>query len=508
MKTIAQIGHLANQSGGTDGPPDRPVSAPPAAAPHHREHGGLSGSIRFFGKAAWAPVALMLAMLSGCLEEHLVWSPDGARAAVIEKDGLHFCDPEGRLSPLALAGADHVAWFSDSQRIVVARTRNVGDWASIAKVLGRERAGAIAAEADETWGKLEAGGIWSVLSAGIGESNRQSLVKISLRERHGDALRGKLSPGDWENLKSDHVELADLLVARIDGDRVIPGALLHESLEKINDIRLSPGGGAIAFTTDLASDNDNESRLILARVDGAGVTNVAERTAAYPAWAPDGRSLVYVQSAEGGKKDVRLATLVRREVFDAAGQLKLQENPDELAGMIFSNLVRVRCLKDGRILFNSVKFSLPISSKDIDTERENLFVLDPTRQATLVRVIPRGEEENMPKNLTFFEPSPDEQRVLVGGVDGDVSILTIATGEVARWQKAGDYNLMAAPVWRNNEEFTYARRNPTAGGKPPARKAEVVLRRITSQNSGEETVLSKDWPVDTLESVFSPSDSK
>jgi len=31
-----------------------------------------------------------------------------------------------------------------------------------------------------------------------------------------------------------------------------------------------------------------------------------------------------------------------------------------------------------------------------------------------VRVIPRGEEENMPKNLTFFEMSPDEQRVLVG----------------------------------------------------------------------------------------------
>jgi hypothetical protein len=459
-------------------------------------------------KAVWVPAALMLALLSGCLEEHLVWSPDGKRAAVIEKDGLHLCDPAGKLTPLLVPGANHAAWLSDSQRLAVACTRNVGDWATISQVLGRDRAAAVAAEAKGIWDKLAAGGRWGALTSGFGENNHQSLVKLLLRERHADALRGKLSAADWEGLKAEHVELANLLIARIDGDRVIPGPVLHEGLEKISDIRVSPGDRAIAFTTDLAQDNDDESRLFVARVDAPGVTTVAERTAAYPAWTSDARSLVYVQAAEGGKKDVRLATLVRREVFDARGMIALQEKPDDMAGMIFSNLIRVRCLKDGRILFNAVEFNLPMSTKDIDAEREKLFVVDSARQSTLVRLIPRGEEENMPKNLTFFEPSPDEQRVLVGGFDGEVSILTIATGEVQKLQKAGEYNLMAAPAWRNNEEISYARRNPTENGKPPARKAEIILEKPSPAKGDHEIVLSQEWSVDTLESVFSEADKK
>jgi hypothetical protein len=79
---------------------------------------------------------------------------------------------------------------------------------------------------------------------------------------------------------------------------------------------------------------------------------------------------------------------------------------------------------------------------------------------------------------------------------------------VSKLQDPGDYNLMAAPVWRNKNEITYARRNPTAEGKPPARKAEVVLRKIVSEKGAEDKVLSGDWSLDTLESVFSPSDKK
>jgi hypothetical protein len=449
----------------------------------------------------------MLAVLGGCLEEHLVWSPDGQRAAVIAKDGLHFCDPEGKLTPLLLPDVDQVAWFSDSQRLAVARTRNVSDWTSIARVLGRERAAAVTAEAEGIWRKLEAGGPWGVLTMAIGDNKRQTVAKIFLRDHHQEALRPKLSPGDWDNLKSEHVDLADLLIVRIEGDKVLAGPVLHEGLEKIENIRVSPGDRAIAFTTDLTPDNDKEGRLFLAEAGTARVTTVAERTAMYPDWTPDARSLVYMQAAEGGEKgDLRLATLVRREVLDEGGQIKLQEKPDELAGMVFSNTARVRCLRDGRIFFNAVEFSLPVATKDVDAEREKLFVLDPARQSTLVRVIPRVEEENMPKNLTFFEVSPDEQRLLVGGFEGEVSVLTIATGDVGKLQKAGDYGLMAAPVWRNNDEITYARRNPAVEGKQPPRQAEIVLQKFSPTKGDHETVLSKDWSVETLESVFSGSD--
>jgi hypothetical protein len=459
--------------------------------------------------ASWVVAALMFALLGGCLEEHLVWSPDGKRAAVIAKDGLHLCDLEGKLTPLLLPDIEMAAWFGDSRQLAVARQRTVGDWTSIAQVLGPERATEVTAEAEGIWAKLEAGGPWGVLTMALGDNKRQTVVKIFLRDHHQEALRSKLSPGDWDNLKSEHVDLADLLIVRIEGDKVLAGPVLHEGLEKIENIRVSPGDRAIAFTTDLTPHNDKEGRLLLTEAGTAGVTTVAERTAMYPDWTPDARSLVYMQAAEGGEKgDLRLATLVRREVLDASGQIKLQEKPDDLAGMVFSNFARVRCLRDGRIMFNAVEFSLPVTNKDVEAEREKLFVLDPARQSTLVRVIPRGEEENMPKNLTFFELSPDEQRVLVGGFEGEVSLLTIATGDVGRLQKAGDYGLMAAPVWRNNDEITYAKRNPVENGKQPARQAEIVLQEISPAKGDRETVLSKDWSVDMLESVFSGSDKK
>jgi len=449
----------------------------------------------------------MLALLGGCLEEHLVWSPDGKTAAVIAKDGLHFCDAEGRLTPPLLSGVYAVAWLGDGQRVVVARAHVAEGWADVAQALGPERAAQVTAQAADVWTKLGAGSPWGVLTMELGKKNAQSVMRVFLRERYGEALRAKITSGEWDEVKSAQVEINELLTARIEGAMVRPGPVLHEGVEKIEALRVSPGDQAIAFTTDLTPDNDKECRLWLTRVDVAGATTVAERTAAYPDWTPDARSLVYFQAAEGGNKDdLRLATLVRRGVFSDSGQIKLQEKPDDLAGVLFSSHARVRCLRDGRIVFNSVEFSLPVTNKDVEADREKLFVVDTARQSTLVRVIPRGEEENMPKNLTFFELSPDEQRLLVGGFEGEVSVLTIATGDVGKLQKAGDYGLMAAPVWRNNDEITYARRNPAVEGKQPPRQAEIVLQKFSPAKGDHETVLSKDWSVETLESVFSGSD--
>jgi hypothetical protein len=561
MKNALRLARLVNQPSGRDGPPDfakasswpvpdegpsrslqsvgglgRPISIPArpatfakasaasrmqncppqlqrrrAVAPYQLLQAILRGIIMRSQTASWVLAALMLVLLGGCLEEHLMWSPDGKRAAVIAKDGLHFCDPEGKLTPLLLPGVDRVAWFSNSQQLAVARTRSVGDWASIARAIGSARAAAITAKADEIWSKVEAGAQLDVLikSAFLNGLKETQPLSILLRERHGEALKAKLSPGDWDSLKAAQVDLTDLLIVRVDGDQIRPGIVLHEGLEKIENIRVAPGDRAIAFTTDLAPGNDKECRLLLARVDIGGATTVAERTAFFPDWTPDCRSLVYVQAAEGGAKgDLRLGTLVRRVALDEHDVIKIQKDTEELAGLLFSNAARVRCLRDGRIMFNAVEFSLPVTNKDVEAEREKLFVLDPARQSTLVRVIPRGEEENMPKNLTFFELSPDEQRVLVGGFEGEVSLLTIATGDVGRLQKAGDYGLMAAPVWRNNDEITYAKRNPVENGKQPARQAEIVLQEISPAKGDHETVLSKDWSVEMLESIFSGSDKK
>ncbi len=462
-------------------------------------------------RSTFAAVAatLFFLLLSGCLEKHFVWSPDGNRAAVIAKDGLHLCDPEGKLSPLLLPNIYAAVWVGDSQRLVVARERKVGDWAPVARVLGPERAGKIAAEADTLWQKLEAGGQWGILTNDLRQRKDVAVFITYLRERYGEALRAKMNAGEWDEVKSLQAEISELVMARIVGEQIQPGTQLHEGLEKIKDIRVAPGDRTVAFTTDMALDNDNECRLLVARIDATGAVTVAEHTDGYADWTADGRSLVYVQASGGGAKDdLRLGTLVRREVIASDGTIKAADKSEDLAGIMFGSTIRVRCLRDGRIIFNAVEFNLPVAKTDADVEREKLFEWDPARQGTLVRLLPRGEEEKMPKNLTFFEVSPDERRVLVGGFGGEVSVLTLATGDVEQLQKAGDYNLMGAPVWRNAGEITFARRNPAADGKPPARKAEIVLRKVVLNKGDQEKVLSQGWPDAMLESVFSGSDKK
>ena len=467
--------------------------------------------VRGLGRMSAALAALgTILLLAGCLEKHLVWSPDGRRAAVIAKDGLHFCDPEGNLTPLLLPEVTQAAWLGDSERLVLVRARQVGDWPTIVRAAGEERAAAWAAQAEAIWQQLTAGGKWGDLTKEDGKDKTAALLKILLRDRHGEALRAKLSAGDWDELASKRVELNELVTARVAGGQVEAGAVLHAGLEKIEDVRVAPGGRAVAFTTDIALGNDDECRLWVAPVGGPTAASAAEHTNLFPDWTADGRSLVYLQAAGSGlkKDDLRLATLVRHEVIDGGGQLKIAEKREELAGLMFSNNTRVRCLRDGRILFNAVEFSLPIATRDADVEREKLFAWDPARQSTLARMIPRQEQEKLPKNLMFFEVSPDETRLLVGGVDGEVGVLTLATGDVEELQKAGDYNLMAAPVWRNAEEVTFARRNPPADAKNPERKAEVVRRKVVMQSGDQETVLSRGWTRETLESVFSPGEKK
>ena len=452
--------------------------------------------------------AAIVLLLAGCLEKHVIWSPDGTRAAVIAKDGLHFCDPDGKLTPLLMPGVRAAAWLGDSQGLVVARQRKAADWASIVQSIGPERAGKIEARAEADWKQWEKDGRWGVFPEVSGKRKDEPALNLFLCENHGEALRAKLTAKNWNDFKSKEAVINDVMRARLVGDQVQPGTVLHECLENIDDIRISPDGRAVAFTTDTVADDESDCLLFLALIDTAGASRVADRTAANPDWAPDGRSLVYIQaSGQKAKDDVRLATLVRREVMDDKGRIRIGEKAEELAGMFFQDTDRVRCLRDGRILFNAIELTLPVAGKDFPAdEHERLFALDLARQATLVRMIPGENQEKMPKRLAFFEVSPDEQRVLVGDIDGDVSVLTLATGDVAQWQEAGEYNLWGAPVWRNSEEITYAERNPLIDGKKPARKAEIILRKAVPGQGDKEKVLSRNWPDEMLESVYTGSD--
>jgi len=451
---------------------------------------------RGVARFAFAPLALTLLLLTGCLEKTLVWSPDGNRAAVITNDGLRLCAADGKLSAEPLPDAYRMAWLADSQQLVLARKTKASQWTPVARALGPEAAAALIAKAEAAWQKLQTGSDWGLVKLGVHGSPDEHALTIYLRERYGDAFRAKVDAAEWDNLAGKKIDVHELVMARLDGDKLVTGTLLHEGLGEIKEIRLAPGDKAVAFTAERKAGKDDPLQLMLTRVNGTGATPVAERVAAFPDWTADGRSLVYVQASGGdAKDDLRLGTLVQREVLDEGGKVAVKADVKYLAGWIFSGNTRVRCLRDGRILFNAGEISLPIAAEDYGEQREQLFAVDLARHATLVRMIPRRQEEKLPQTLAFFEVSPDEEQVLLGWFDGTVSLLTMATGEVDQVQKGiKDDGLQGQPVWRTDGEFSYTRRTKEKDGQKPARTAEIVLRR----GDKDVTVLSASWPDDLV----------
>ena len=440
--------------------------------------------------------ALVCVILAGCgfEEQRLIWAPDGQRAAVLDHQKFYLTDAVGKLTPALAENVQRVAWFGDSQRLVLATTRNVFKWAELAEEIGPEKTQEVVASAEAEWKKIQNGTSWEDASKKLELGNANTL-SLYLCEHHGANLRAKVDEKTWKQIEGQAVVgINQLVFARLEGDRLVLGRVFHHGLGNYADIRIAPGDRAVAFLADLALEKDSGTRLFVMPADG-GIVEVARMVASFPDWTPDGRSLAYVQGAvEGGGNGQlpQLGALLVRRVFADDGTVALAPEPQALAGCILTGAIRVRCLRDGRILFNTAEISLPISKADGGSEREQLFAIDPARQSTLVRLIPRSAENRMPSGLTFFEVSPDEKRVLFGTDKGEVRLLALATGQVDEVQNAGD-ELSGVPQWRNAEEFSYTRRNAEKDGVKPAHECDLVLRR-----GDQETVLSAAWPAEML----------
>lgn len=445
------------------------------------------------------PLLAVLLLLAGCLEKNILWSPDGRRAVVFAQEGLYLTDGDGRLSSLLAPGAYRAAWLGDSRQLVIARRIRAGTWDEAARLLGAERAGKLAAFIETRWQKSPADTL-AKLRVEKAEKAETALWQIYLRDQHESDVRAQLDPDAWKVWQSVQVEAHVLALARIEADALAWGATLFGGAGEIEEIRVAAGDRAVAFVAPpgyaLPGQADDELQLWVARVAGPAAELIAARVAAYPDWTADGRDVAYVQANSGAERDqLRLGTLVQRPVFDAAGGWIEKPELRELAGFLFSDRVRVRCLRDGRILFNGVELSLPIAAEDFGETREQLFALDPTRQATLVRLVPRKREANLPKSLAFFEVSPDEKQLLFGDFNGAVAVLTLASGEVEEVQDAAKDNLQGQPVWRAAGEFSYTRR---AADKAAARKVEIVLR-----TGGKDRAISAGWSDDLVNRLFS-----
>ena len=444
-----------------------------------------------------------LLLLTGCFEmQRVFWSPDGQQAVVVtEKDGdLYFCDSKGELSEPLLSNVYTAAWFGDSQRLALAQQETYTNWSALAAVLTPERRENVRRLVDQLLAGIESGKNLDQLTKDAKESDKPFLdacalyARDELPERFQNALQNATNKvGDFK-LGKIGANLSCLKIARVSQDHIEPTTVLAREFLPIWNIRVAPDNRTIAYTT-LSEDY---LFLSVAAVSGTQPAKpVDETVAAYPDWTTDSRSLVYIKAAgEGEQKDLALASVVRRQVVGTNGEVQVSKDKDELAGLLFNPLAKVRCLRDGRIIFAAAELQLPATANDMP-QREQFFALDPERQATLTPLVPRGKIESLPESLGWFEVSPDQKRIAVGGEKCSVSLFTIASGNVSTVQPTTDMDTKCLPVWRTPDELCYSLVSSYKTPTNTEHQAQLVLWR-----NGETNVLSTNWPAEVRKELL------
>jgi len=446
-------------------------------------------------------LAFVALALAGCLQDRLAWSPDGQRLAIVTAEGLHLADASGRVSPLLAHGVYRAAWLPDSQRVALARRREAKTFAEVAAALGPDRTRTLVAKAETVWRQLKdlprSDGFDQRLAQDVGDDLGGILAYLREQPQHLAALREKFG-ADWK--KEDEtkpIDLHEVVLARVVGQALEPGPTLVVGLPPIRSLRPAPGGSALAFTrqTELSLQRDNGICVWVVPVDGSAPPALAAtQSSTQPDWSSDGRSLVFFKTSGGAGDDLRLGTLTSREVLNPAGRLRLAEETADLAGLIFHQQSRVRCLRNGRVIFNATPFQLPTLGAG-EKDREQLFAIDPARKTSVDSLVPTHELARLPKALSAFEVSPDDRQVLFGSENGEVWRLTLATGQVEAIAPAiesdkdrGEGENFPAPVWRAAGEPTFLRKVPIGSHPAGASPFQLVLRR------GEtESILSQTW---------------
>ncbi|HPM24535.1 MAG TPA: hypothetical protein PLP66_11570 [Phycisphaerae bacterium] len=462
--------------------------------------------------------AVLLGGICGCVpEKRVAWSPDGHWATVKAADGLYLCDESGKLSARLVEGVNSVAWLPDSKHLLWSRTEPVTTWEALLPLLTPEQRKTIETRGPRLREELMAHqGDWDGFEPesihGLTDGETPALL-IYVRDKLGDGLPEKL--GDkWNELKelTANANILDLVPLN---DAGTPGAarVIVRSINAYEDLCVSPSGKLVAYRSAAASGSQPPALFVVA-LDGGTPQLVADHAAAYPDWSADSRYIVYAATNTPGDdddKNLRLGVVARRQVCGAGGTLLAElPDPEELAGIVFQNWVRVRCLRDGRVLFATLEVHMPCVSADMP-QRAGLFAVDPGRQPGVTRLTSRAAENELPGLLLLFEVSPDERHLAVPGDDGRTAILTLATGAV--WPVVGEGEcdrLRTVPAWRSRDELCCA---VVPGSNGEQQRAEIALLKLDfDARQVERRIISTGWPgeivVDFLQDKSFPPQSQ
>jgi len=443
-------------------------------------------------RVGWWLIVLSLAA-AGCVPEAKVaWSPDGRRAAVLAADDLCLCDADGKLSARAAEKVLGVAWAYDSKRLVVLHQEQVATWDEAKALLDVPEVAAVIAlarqakaEALAHEGPLED---FKPTCLDWAPPTRIALATMYLRDVEPAGLPEKL--GDkWEEAKKVTVPLAVVEVGDVADDLTVrfrPPVV--RTFEGLAALRVSPDGRRVACVGTPAAVRSEDLALWVVPLEGGALRQVAERVSRFPDWSVDGRFLVYAAAtaaAVQGQQHLRLGTLSRREVARLDGTLLDKfADAEDLAGVLFHDRLKVRCLDGDRIVFDGGAVRLPCTAAELPAGAD-LFLLDLATRGTVTRLRPEGDQDALPA-AAWFEVSPDQKRVLVQTPEG-VSVLALAGGNVEDTVPAQQGGLLSLPVWRSADEVCLAVPEGSSLGSPG--RPEIVLWSARGAK-----VLSQSWP--------------
>lgn len=437
-------------------------------------------------------------ILFGCHPKVINWSPDGQWAAYCNDVGLFFVDGEGKISDKMLDQVFRAEWFSDGKRLAIEQWAELKSWKQIESTVSQEYrekyvkyANSLLSVKDkQDWQEKTK----MLQDLKLLDDSQLRAVQIYIRDMASSDFPKDVIKS-WPN-HSFEFYYHYLRTGTWDGKNFTVGEPLWESPERIWDMRISPKGRVVAFTS--ASPGDFEegtvSSLWAADVETKKVGLLDKNTALYPDWNAAGTTLFYVRSIGKESTDNPLGTLLKRQICDSDGaMLDVFSNPESLAGLVANEFTKVRCLKDGRIIFSSMEVTLPVIGKDIP-EQKQLFVLNPKQQSAITRLIPRSaQSQTHGYNRDFFEISPDEAIISIPDDDGRVAALSMATGDFTVLQAEGTDEIKTVPVWRYPNELCYI--DEINGGLTGNRKyKQLVLRQVAPDGTWTEPrPISKSW---------------
>jgi len=449
--------------------------------------------------------------LGGCWPmARIVWSPDGQRAIVLgqhqDEPCLYLCDAEGRLSGRIAERVTAWTWLGDSRRFLVVRVGPpLKTWKEVSALMAKGRRQRITYRAEDLRKEILRHG---ALDGDSARWRTDRFAFMCLRDTYGKELAPKAGQ-KWKQIEQIQHEPWVVQVYHRTAGGARPGEVLLQSLDAIFGIGAAPDARAFAYVAKVSDSRmygdvprgGDLSLHVAAFQAGARPVQVADLVSFFFDWSPDGRYLAYVKAVSAkpaGSDRLQLGSVDRRKVRDETGAVLAKlPKADPLVGLIFHEMLRVRWLRGGQVVFSAAEVQLPATAADMPP-KAGLFAVDPDRPLTVRRLLPRKAEDVVGDRPDLFQVSPDGELVSIPGSRGEVTVVDLTTGGVWEVQERSDkmdsddapFNM---PVWRSDRELCFV----AAPGSPHGskRRCQIVL---LSGKDNEFRCISRAWPKEIM----------